>query len=289
MGKIEKTVFLSYRRANIAWALAVFQDLTQHGYDVFFDFKGIASGDFERVILANIEARAHFIVLLTPSALERCRDPNDWLRREIETALSIQRNVVPIALEGFDFHTPQIAGQLSGALAALSRYNALAVPAEYFDEAMQRLREKYLNVALDAVLHPASPAAQEAAEKQRAAAAAVVQQIERDAPGSFERGLFSTDLDDKVHLYSQALTNTPIEAGSASRSHQSPEKSGMQSFDRAELERIEQELSAYVGPLARLLVSRAAKRCTSRKQLYELLAEEIPKDQRSRFLAKRPV
>lgn len=289
MGRIDKTVFLSYRRTNIAWALAIFQDLAQHGYDVFFDFKGIASGDFERVILANIEARAHFIVLLTPSALDRCNDANDWLRREIEIALSIQRNIVPIALEGFDFNTPRVAAQVTGSLAALSRYNALQVPAEYFDEAMQRLREKYLNVALDAVLHPASPAAQEAAEKQQAAAAALVQQIERESPGSFERGLFSTDLDDKVHLYSQALTSGTKEASNTSRSNPPREKSSSQTFDRGELDRIEEELRFYVGPMAKLLVSRAAKRCTSRKQLYELLAEEVPREERARFLAKRPV
>ena len=59
---IEKTVFLSYRRTNVPWALAIFKDLTSHGYDVFFDFTGIASGDFERVILEQIRARAHFIV-----------------------------------------------------------------------------------------------------------------------------------------------------------------------------------------------------------------------------------
>ena len=84
MSRIEKTVFVSYRRTNLAWALAIFQDLTQHGYDVFFDFEGIASGKFERVILENIRARAHFLVLLTPSALDRCGDPEDWLRREIK-------------------------------------------------------------------------------------------------------------------------------------------------------------------------------------------------------------
>ena len=50
MQKIKKSVFLSYRRTNIAWALAIFQNLTEHGFDVFFDFTGIASGDFERVI-----------------------------------------------------------------------------------------------------------------------------------------------------------------------------------------------------------------------------------------------
>ena len=61
MERIEKTVFPSYRRTNIPWALAIFQNLTQHGYDVFFDYNGIASGDFESVILGNITARAHFL------------------------------------------------------------------------------------------------------------------------------------------------------------------------------------------------------------------------------------
>lgn len=46
-------MFLSYRRTNVPWSLAIFQNLTQHGFDVFFDLDGIASGDFERVILGN--------------------------------------------------------------------------------------------------------------------------------------------------------------------------------------------------------------------------------------------
>src|SRR5256885_16814564 len=102
MERIEKTVFISYRRTNFPWALAIFQNLTQHGFDAFFDYNGIASGDFERVILANIASRAHFLVLLTPSALERCGDPEDWLRREIEAAFEVKRNIVPLMLEGFD-------------------------------------------------------------------------------------------------------------------------------------------------------------------------------------------
>jgi hypothetical protein len=124
MKQVEKTVFLSYRRTNFPWALTVFKDLTHHGYDVFFDFEGIASGDFERVILGSINARAHFVVLLTPSALERCGDPGDLLRREIETALDTGRNIVPLMLEGFDFSTHAIANQLTGKLALLKSYNA---------------------------------------------------------------------------------------------------------------------------------------------------------------------
>src|ERR1035437_8777047 len=156
MERIEKTVFVSYRRTNIPWALAIFQNLTQHGYDVFFDYNGIASGDFERVILGNITARAHFLVLLTPSALERCGEPADLLRREIETALANQRNIVPLMLEGFDFGTPTIASQLTGTLAELKGYQGLRIHPEYFWAAMDLLSDQYLNVPLTAVLRPPS-------------------------------------------------------------------------------------------------------------------------------------
>ncbi len=46
MLRIEKTVFISYRRTNIPWALAISQNLTNSNFDVFLDFQGIASGDF---------------------------------------------------------------------------------------------------------------------------------------------------------------------------------------------------------------------------------------------------
>jgi tetratricopeptide (TPR) repeat protein len=211
MERIEKTVFISYRRANFAWALAIFQNLTQHGYDVFFDYNGIGSGDFERVIVENIKARAHFLALLTPSALERCDDSADWLRREIETALANQRNTVPLMLEGFDFGTPSIASQLTGALAALKHYNGIRIPPDYFEEAMERLRSRYLNVPLTAVLHPASLSAQRAATEQKAAAnaARVVQEEELTAQQWFERGFTAADFEEKFRFYSEAIRLKP--------------------------------------------------------------------------------
>jgi tetratricopeptide (TPR) repeat protein len=209
--RTEKTVFLSYRRTNAAWALAISQNLTYHGFDVFFDFNGIASGDFETVILENIRARAHFIVLLTPSALERCGEPGDWLRREIEMALNIRSNIVPITLEGFNFSTPAIAGQLTGNLAALKRYNALTVPVEYFDAAMERLRNTFLNVSLDAVPHPASIRAAQAARKEQAAifAAPRVTKNELLAQQWFERAFNATNYADELHLYGEAIRLKP--------------------------------------------------------------------------------
>ena len=211
MGRIEKTVFISYRRTNAPWALAISQNLTHHGYDVFFDYRSISSGDFESVILGNIEARAHFIVLLTPSALNRCDEPGDWLRREIEAALKLKRNIVPLMLKRFNFKTKSIAQKLTGPLAVLKSYNALSVPMEYFDEAMERLRREYLNVALDDVPHPATPVAQEAARMEQAAVevAPAVTQETLTALEWFERGFNATNPDEKLHFYSEAIRLQP--------------------------------------------------------------------------------
>lgn len=61
-------------------------------------------------------------------------------------------------------------------------------------------------------------------------------------------------------------------------------------FDPDRLERVTRELATYVGPMAKLLVSRAAKKAGSWKQLYDLLGPEVPDGQeRKRFLANRPV
>jgi tetratricopeptide (TPR) repeat protein len=211
MERVEKTVFISYRRTNIPWALAIFQNLTQHGYDVFIDYSGIASGDFEGAILGNIKARAHFLVLLTPSALGRCSEGGDLLRCEIETALDSQRNIVPLMLEGFDFGTPTIASQLTGKLAALRKYNGLSIPPEYFMAAMERLRERFLNVPLTAVLHPVSPPAQQAATQQKAAAdaAPAVPEKELTAQQWFERGFAATDINEQLRSYDEAIRLKP--------------------------------------------------------------------------------
>ena len=172
--RIEKTVFISYRRVDSWPALAVFKDLTQNGFDVFIDYDGIASGDFERAIVDNIRSRAHFVVLLTPTALERCDEPGDWLRRELETAIDCGRNIVPLMLDGFTFSHQSAVQRLQGSLAPLRRYQALNVPMDFFDEAMVKLRTRRLAAAIDTVLHPRSEHAAQVARQQKEAASVAV-------------------------------------------------------------------------------------------------------------------
>lgn len=170
MARIEKTVFISYRRKDISWALAVYQDLTHQGYDVFFDYTSIPSGDFEQIIISNIKARAHFVLILTPTTLDRCSEPGDWLRREIETAIDEKRNIIPLFFNGFNFGNDAVQEKLTGKLNKASKYNGMNVHQDYFSEAMTRLRNKFLNVPLTAVLHPVSDQVREVVlEEQRAA------------------------------------------------------------------------------------------------------------------------
>ncbi|MCK6584402.1 MAG: tetratricopeptide repeat protein, partial [Anaerolineales bacterium] len=211
MGQVEKTVFISYRRTNLPWALNIYQNLTAHGYDVFFDYESIPSGDFEQIILENIRGRAHFLVVLTPSMLERIDEPNDWVRREIETALDENRNIVSLFFEGFDFSDPYISGKLTGKLELLKKYAGFDVPASYFGEAMDRLRNRYLNVSLDIVKHPVSPIVQKASQKQQFAAskAEPIKEIELTAQEWFEKGLKSGDLDEQILFYTNAIGLKP--------------------------------------------------------------------------------
>ncbi len=60
-------------------------------------------------------------------------------------------------------------------------------------------------------------------------------------------------------------------------------------FARDELEHVKRELAVYVGPMARIIVDRAAKKSTSWQQLYEILSAEVPSgEERKRFLRTRP-
>lgn len=139
----DKRVFLSYRRRTASYiARAIFQDLTASGYDVFMDVEEIDSGRFENVILNQLGSRPHFIVVLTLEAAQGFINPDDWLRREIERAIELERNIVPLLIDGFSFQVAQEF--LVGELSKLPSYNALVVTHEYFNAAMSKLKARFL-------------------------------------------------------------------------------------------------------------------------------------------------
>ena len=62
------------------------------------------------------------------------------------------------------------------------------------------------------------------------------------------------------------------------------------SFDPALLEIVRKNLAAYIGPMAKVIVNRAAKNARSTQDLYETVAEEIPSPaDRQKFLRSLPL
>src|SRR5262245_47293784 len=95
-------IFISYRRSTSQhFARSIFTELQQRGHDVFLDINSIDSGAFTHVIRNQIAARPHFLLLLSKGALERCVNADDWLLQEIQEAIRLKRNIVPVYDDGF--------------------------------------------------------------------------------------------------------------------------------------------------------------------------------------------
>ncbi len=190
MSDTAKTVFVSYRRSVSSFiARAVFNDLVHHGFDVFMDVESIDAGTFDTIIRSQIAARAHFLVILTPGSVERFMQPEDWLRREIEYAIDLQRNIIPVLVNGFSFDAH--AAYFTGKLAELRRYNAITLYHEYFDEAMARLRGRFLTSRPHGVIH-ATPSDQQAVVQRKieeAASQPAPTELQLTAEELFMKGL----------------------------------------------------------------------------------------------------
>jgi tetratricopeptide (TPR) repeat protein len=139
-------VFISYRRAPAAFiARAVYQDLKQHGYDVFLDVQSIDSGAFTVIIERQIRSRRFFVLILTPETLNRCQQVDDMVRREIMLAFESQRVIIPFATDTFDWG--DIQRYLPPELHGLALMNSVPkVSHEWFEAAMERLRTRHLKL-----------------------------------------------------------------------------------------------------------------------------------------------
>jgi eukaryotic-like serine/threonine-protein kinase len=80
----------------------------------------------------------------------------------------------------------------------------------------------------------------------------------------------------------------PAEPRTDSASRVATPTTGTHNWNSPEaLETAAKDLAAYIGPIARIIVNRAAKQAQSQRQLYELVSAEIPSQaDRAKFLAK---
>jgi tetratricopeptide (TPR) repeat protein len=139
-----KTVFISYRRDSTgrAFARSLKQELTHHGYDVFFDVDSIDAGKWAEQIRKQVPERAHFLLLLTPGALDRCADRNDWVRQEFELAVKSKRNIVPVREESIDL--AELREICPDSMKGVFAYQIATVQSTGFERDVETLIERYI-------------------------------------------------------------------------------------------------------------------------------------------------
>jgi serine/threonine-protein kinase len=105
----------------------------------------------------------------------------------------------------------------------------------------------------------------------------------------FLAALEGISFNDAQTLETIAIEEPPPSVGTAqtpSKGSGAPRSSG--SFEPKVLDSVSRELAAFIGPIARVVVKRAADRCSSVEELYACVAAEIDSERdRSQFLAKK--
>lgn len=100
----------------------------------------LRAGKFNEQLFGVIENCKDFVVVLPPSALDRCVNEDDWVRLEVSHAMAHNKNIIPVMLNGFVWPEPMPQG-----MEELRNYQALTASSiEYFDLAMERLQQRYL-------------------------------------------------------------------------------------------------------------------------------------------------
>ncbi|XP_075220492.1 sterile alpha and armadillo motif isoform X2 [Lycorma delicatula] len=132
-------VFVSYRRSNGSQLASLLKvHLQLRGFSVFIDVERLEAGKFDNNLLQSIRQAKHFLLVLTPRALERCIADNeckDWVHREIVAALQSQCNIIPI-IDNFQWPEPE---ELPEDMRAVCHFNGVRWIHDYQDACVDKL------------------------------------------------------------------------------------------------------------------------------------------------------
>jgi hypothetical protein len=131
-------IFISYRRGS-SWAQArsIEQSLRERGAKVFIDVDDINEGRFAETIEQAIRECDYFVAVLAPGTLD-----SPWVRREIASALTARKIIVPLLMDGFRLNEESIPPEIKD----IASHNAITVLPEFYQEAMNRLAERFLRL-----------------------------------------------------------------------------------------------------------------------------------------------
>ncbi|KAK9873363.1 hypothetical protein WA026_022172 [Henosepilachna vigintioctopunctata] len=142
-------VFISYRRSNGSQLASLLKvHLQLRGFSVFIDVERLEAGKFDNNLLQSIQKAKHFLLVLTPFALDRCKvdcDKKDWVHREIVAALQSQCNIIPITDSSFGWPEPD---ELPEDMRQVCHFNGVRWIHDYQDACVDKL-ERFMRGELN--------------------------------------------------------------------------------------------------------------------------------------------
>ena len=128
-------VFISHRRKE-GWkdARLLYFALREKGYKVYLDVENPKPGQIDVILSKVIDNSDHFVIVLTPGALDGCWDEEDWVRLEVEKARKSHKNIIPVLTDGFSF--PK---DLPTSMRFLKKQGGLTVSQDFYGDFINKL------------------------------------------------------------------------------------------------------------------------------------------------------
>ena len=135
-------IFISYRRnGGREIARTIELALKGLGYsNVFFDYNSLRDGVFNEKIIAAIQNCKDFILVLSDGAMDRCANQDDWVAKEIRTALSAGCQIIPVKVNQGNWNWPDDFPEDMATIKSI-QFTTLLTD-EYFDTSILRLAER---------------------------------------------------------------------------------------------------------------------------------------------------
>ncbi|XP_072834805.1 NAD(+) hydrolase SARM1 [Pogona vitticeps] len=132
-------VFISYRRSTGSQLASLLKvHLQLHGFSVFLDVEKLEAGKFEDKLTQSVVNAQNFVLVLSRNALDRCMgdtEKRDWVHKEIVTALSCGKNIIPIT-DHFEWPDPE---QVPEDMRAVLKFNGIKWSHEYQEATLEKL------------------------------------------------------------------------------------------------------------------------------------------------------
>ncbi|MHC1733932.1 MAG: kelch repeat-containing protein [Bacteroidales bacterium] len=133
--------FISYRRETASDLASLLKVQLENSFHkrIFIDIKELQEGRFDEALLNRIEETPNFILILSKSSLDRCKEKSDWLKREIVHAIDTRRNIIPVLMKGFSFPSDDLWELLPKKMRLLSSLNGINYDHIHQDSDIRRI------------------------------------------------------------------------------------------------------------------------------------------------------